>query len=160
SLVTGHLHGDRLRAHVHGAGAEDLDQVENFASTGRLDQHLDQGKVTDHARLIGEIFDREDVHHLVQVGLDPLRHVPTRLDLESHSADARLVGTTDVERHDVVVSASKQRGDAVEHAGLVLDVGDEGPQNGLGLYGDHWSSPVSNRGLWFVWGWTLASTAA
>ena len=50
------------------------------------------------------------------------------VDDERHARDARLGACGRRERHDVVAAAPEQRRDAVQDAGPVLDVGDEGSE--------------------------------
>src|SRR5699024_9114620 len=99
------------------------------------------------------------VDQLVQLLGDLLEAALVDVDDHRDAGDLRMLGGADGERGDVVAAPGEQRGDAGEHAGLVLDQDREGlavrghhENGGDGLVNGH-QMALSHSGLmpWAIW---------
>ena len=70
-------------------------------------------------------MDPQHIDELVEIRFQATRAVRIAFDQHRHARDARLLGVTDGQRLDVEGPPTKQGGDAVQDAGLVLDVNNE-----------------------------------
>ena len=74
----------------------------------------------------GHVRNRQDVDELINVGFDAMGGALADGRNDGHARDAGPLGMAYGERLDIVAPTAKKRGDAVEHAGLIFDVDDEG----------------------------------
>ena len=111
--------------HVDDLPAEDRDQVVDLRELGRRALHPDQREVAGDRVDVGHVADLDHRHQLPQVRLDEVGRDPVGLDDDRHPGDPLLLAAADREAVDVERAPAKEADDAVEDAGLVLDLADE-----------------------------------
>ena len=129
----GDLDHQRLRRDVDHPRAEHFAELHDRRPHFAVRAHLDQRELAHDRRRVGHVLDREHVDELVEVRLEPSRGVVVGADDERHPRHARALGATDGEGLDVEAAAAKERSDAVEDAGAILQIGEKGT-NADGLH--------------------------
>src|SRR5690606_11894167 len=110
-----------LWRHVHGLGAEQVDDLQHLAADARVGAHLDQQQLALHGGRRLELDDLDDVHELVELLGDLLEREVVDGDDDRHPRDLGVLGRPDRERLDVEPPAGEQPGHPGEDARLVLD---------------------------------------
>ena len=118
----------RVRRQIHHARAKNAHDFHQAVARFFASFHFNQRQAASDGGNVRHVFDREHVDQLVDIGFDAMRGAFADPRDDGHARDAGAFGVADGERFDVVSAAAKQRGDAIQHAGLVFDVKDEDVQ--------------------------------
>ena len=125
----GDLDDHRLRGDVDDPAAEDLEDVEQVAAGGVGRVHAQQQQLVGDDALAGDVVDGDDVDELGELLGGLLGLLPAHVHGDGHARHRGVVGGPDRQRVDVEAAPAHHRGDAVEHARLVLD--EDGEQAAL-----------------------------
>jgi hypothetical protein len=70
---------------------------------------------------VGNILNVDDVHQLIQVGLNFARFDPFAVHDDGHARDFGVFGAADIQRLNIEVPAPEQGGHPVQHARFIFD---------------------------------------
>jgi len=106
--------------------ARNLHHLGHLAAGGGVGTHLDEHDLALDGRRRLELDDLEHLDELVELLGHLLEREVLDVDDDGHPRDVGVLGLTDGEGVDVEAPTGEQRGDAGEHAGLVLDEDGQG----------------------------------